>query len=511
MKRLKQDVLDKSDLKERIRIKLKKDFQEKIWFLARDLSRGKINEVKWYNLGKIVKQSENSIKRFDTRKRAKPIAVYERLLKFLNEKNINFKWEDIEKNIIYIVKNKNKVKGEMCISALDLGKGELKPINLVIQKISWIELNKKQRKVFHLKDFVIRIKINNPYWKSKRDNHKNFKKIGRVYEIDFTRKVYIHLKDKARKELFDAFYKNIPGLSLRIRQKNACKLLNYYSTHRTLENMYRKHNQGIPLLVILKIIKRINKRKYNLNWIEKNLNGLSSGERTFYKIKFPIRWYTEEGILFLTSLLGDGGLGFRSSLLAWAVPHYAQFRHKELLDLYVRGINKLFRLKINKKERLELPAVCGYMVVASGYFIPGHKSYTDPSLPLIIQKNLKNLITSLNLLISDDGCFNVNHFRIAGGSYYAKDRPLKYMKQIGTLFSNKISMIKINYHKDKEGTYVLDIRGGFYAMKKLNNLFKKYNNGIFAKKKQKRSDNYLNNRFYSIKEYNKRYRRYVKL
>ena len=66
---------------------------------------------------------------------------------------------------------------------------------------------------------------------------------------------------------------------------------------------------------------------------------------------------------------------------AWAVPHYGQYRHLELIDYHIKNVKKVFGIDVKKNNVVELPAVCGYMVEASGYFVPGHKSYTNPSLP----------------------------------------------------------------------------------------------------------------------------------
>lgn len=493
-----------------LKIKLEKRFQEKLWLLARDTIKGKGKIEKWTKLSKIIKQSENSLLRIAERSRAKPIIVYIRLLRFLEKRGIKIKLKGIEKNIIQVVREKNKIKNKLPITLIELGLGKIEQIKIRIPKKSWEEISKNPKITFQLKDFILKLKIKNPYWKSKRKKHKIFKKIGKNYEIDFTKKVYVHLGDRTKKELFDKFYYKIPGISKRVKQKNACKLLDYYSSYRSLETISNRHNYGMPLLVILKIIKYINQKNCTINWIGKNLVGLSSGERTYYKIRLPINWKSKEGILFLTSLLGDGGLGFRSSLWAWAVPHYSQFRHKELLTKYVKNIKKIFGLSIKKQEKIELPAICGYMVVASGYFIPGHKSYTNPNLPKII-KDLKFLITSLNWLISDDGTFTVNHFSIAGGCYHLNKNPLRYMLRLKELINKELPNIKITFRLNKDSTYNMGLKGGFYVMKELNKLFKTYNYGVFAIKKQKLLENYLNNRYYSIKEYKKRYRRYVRL
>jgi hypothetical protein len=319
----------------------------------------------------------------------------------------------------------------------------------------------------------------------------------------------VHLNNASRKEFFDVFYRKIPGINKKIKQKNASKILDYY-TYRSLLTVYNRKNQGIPLFIILKMVKYIKNRKYDINWIERNLIGLSSGERNYYKIRFPINWKSEEGILFLTSLIGDGGLGFRSSMLAWAVPHYCQFRHKELIPLYTNNIKQLFGINIRNQERIELPAICGYIIVASGYFIPGHKSYTNPNMPKTI-RSLRMLVTSLNWLISDDGSFNTNHFDISGGCYHIDKKPLRYMQQFKQVINNKLPQIRINLFLGKDLTYKMQLQGGFYTMKLLNILFKKYNNGLFATKKQKLLDTYLKNRYYSTREYNKRYGRYVGL
>lgn len=502
-----ENILKDSYLKNTIKLKLREDFQEKIWFLAKNMMEGRSIE-KWEKLSKIVKQSKNSIMRFNERNRAKPIAVYERLLNLLNNNGIGIRWKEVEKNIFYVVKEKNKIKSKS-INMTELGMTKLNSIKIKVPKKLWKEVSKKPKSIFRLKDFILILKIKNPYRKSNRKKHKKFKKIGESYEIDFTKKVYIHLNDNLKKELFDMFYEKVPGINRKIKQINASKLLNYY-TWRSLRTVYNRKNSGIPLFIILKMIEYIKNKKYDINWVERNLRGISSGERKHYKIKFPINWKSEHGILFLTSLIGDGGLGFRSSMLAWAVPHYSQFRHKELIPLYINNVKQVFGINIKNQERIELPAVCGYIVVASGYFMPGHKSYTNPNMPKII-KSLKMLITSLNWLISDDGCFATDHFDISGGCYHIDKKPLNYMQQFAQMIDKKLPQIKISFLLSKDLTYTMYVRGGFYAMKLLDSLFKKYNNGIFATKKQELLDNYLKNRYYSNEEYEKRYDRYVRL
>ncbi|MBI2106747.1 hypothetical protein HYT57_02075 [Candidatus Woesearchaeota archaeon] len=492
------------DLSRWIFLKLNEKAVEKIWNFANKSVPSKGRFDSWKKLAKITNQNISSIKHRNERKRAKPIITYFSLIKLLGDYSNQYDFDWLEKNIVSIqFKNSSSALRFPRIWA-DLGLGDIDPIRVVVPLIKWELVQKNPIEKFYLKDFVKIVRIKNPYLFSKRKKHSPFKKIGKFYEVDFTKKVYIHLNDKSKKDLINQFYDKIPGLNLKIKQKNACKLLNYY-VPRSLGAICRKRNQGMPLFIVLKIIKYLNNRKYNLLWVNDNLTGVSSGERKFYHINFPVNWRSLEGTMLLTTLLGDGGLGFRSSLWAWSVPHYAQFRHKELLNLYVRNTRKLFGLKIKLKERIELPAICGYMIVVSGYFVPGHKSYTNPNLPNFITKNLKLLSTSLNLLISDDGCFNKNHFSIAGGSYYSQNKPLNYMRQIGNSLKEKIPDVRITYNMDKEGTYNLGIKGGFFVMERLNLLFKKYNGGIFAKKKNQLLNNYLNNRYYSPKEYYKRY------
>jgi|GEM_PF-2918070 len=238
----------------------------------------------------------------------------------------------------------------------------------------------------------------------------------------------------------------------------------------------------------------------------KKLVGLSSGERMYHKIKLPINWKTKEGIILLAFLIGDGGLGFRSSMWAWAVPHYSQFRHKELIDNYARATKKVFGISIRKQERIELPAICGYIIVASGYYVPGHKCYTNPSLPVTGKDSNGLIITCLNWLISDDGNFNVNHFSISGGSYYSGKEPLNYMKQLKDIIDKKIKNIYTSPLFCKKGqVYNLRLGGGFFAMEALNNFFSKYNKRIFAYKKWEAFQKYLSSRHFSLAEYKKRY------
>lgn len=501
-----KDIVKYKSIKEKLKIRLNKYFQEKIWNKAKDKIKESGNIKKWIKLSKILKVNIHSIIRFSQRSTAKPIIVYEKLIKFLKE----LTWKDIENNIDYLVWNKHRIKVKFPLTLADFKLSKLNPIKMKIPKIKWEKLNKYPIEKFRLNEFNKSIIIKNPYWKSKHKNHNIFKKIGRIYQIDFTKKVYIHLKDEARKRLLKEFYKKVPGINLKIKQRNATLILNYY-TQRSLETISRRHNIGMPFIILLKIIKYLNNKKYDVEWLQKNLEGISSGERTYHKIKFPIKWNNKEGISILTSLLGDGGLGFRSTMWAWAVPHYAQFRHKELIPLYIKNIKKIFGINIKKRERLELPAVCGYIIVASGYFTPGHKSYTNPSLPKFI-KDAKSLITCLNWLISDDGTFNVNHLSIAGGNYFLQEKPLNYMKELLQLIKYKLPWIntKIIKGKKKDFTWkILELRGGFYSIKKLYNLIKKYNGKIYANKKDIALQNYLNNHYYSTKEYNQRYKRYI--
>ncbi len=497
----------KINFSEILKIKLKKDFQEKLWNYAKDSMKGNGNIEKWENLAKIIKQSENSLLRFNERNRAKPLQVYSRLIKILKKNNIQVKFDDLEKNIEYVVKERNKIKCDFPITWSELGFCKLEKIKVEIPIISWEKLNKKPKRIFRLKDFLIKVRIPNPYWNSKREKHTPFKKIGKQYIIDFTRKVYIHLNNRSKEKLFNFFYKKIPGINLKTKMRNATKILDYYSP-RSLENIKSKDFVGIPLIIILKILNYINNKKYNIFWIEKNLVGLSSGERTYYKIRFPINWKTKEGTILLTSLIGDGGLGFRSSMWAWAVPHYSQFRHKELLNDYIVAVKKVFGINIKKQERMELPAICGYIIVASGYYIPGHKNYTNPSLPITEKDNKNLIITCLNWLISDDGNFNVNHFNISGGSHYLRKDQLNYMKQLKNIVNKKTKNTLISFSFYKKGaTYNLRLIGGLYAMKELNNAFKKYNKKIFASKKEEALKKYLKNQCFSLEEYKKRYKR----
>ena len=272
--------------------------------------------------------------------------------------------------------------------------------------------------------------------------------------------------------------------------------------------MISKENVGIPLHIILKIIKFLElhyDKIHNLKWIQNKLIGISSGERNYHKIKFPINFKTQEGTKILTSLIGDGGLGFRSNLRAWAVPHYAQFRHKELLNHYVKAVKKTFGINIKKGEKIELPAVCGYIIVASGYFVPGHKSFTNPSFPL--KKYKESLFsTSLNWLISDDGCFSQNNFSISSGAYYLNKKPLNYLKTINEIIRKKFNNINTRFILDKKWlTYNLELTGKLSAMAELDNLFKKYSKGVFAIKKEKALRYYLYTHKYSLNEYLNRY------
>lgn len=502
-----KDGNKKIDLTEILKIKLKKDFQERLWGCAKDLMVGDGKIEKWENLARTVKQSKNSLLSFNERSRAKPLRVYGILIEILRKKDIQIELESLEKNIKYIVKEKNKIKCEFPITWSELGFCKLEKIKVKIPVISWEELNKKPKKIFRLKDFLIKVKIPNPYWNSKRKKHVPFKKIGRSYLIDFTKKVYIHLDNEARKILFDSFYEKIPGVNLKTKMKNATKLLDYYSL-RTLETLKNKNFVGVPLIIILKMLDYINDDRYNLAWIERNLVGLSSGERTYHKIKLPINWKTKESIILLTSLIGDGGLGFRSSMWAWGVPHYFQSRHKELIGNYVGAIRKVFGINIREQDKIELPSVCGYIVVASGYYIPGHKNYTNPSLPVTKGDSKDLIITCLNWLISDDGTFSMGHFNISSGSYYLRREPLKYMIQLKEILNKKIKNVCTSFLFSKnDSTYVLRLGGGLYAMREFNNNFKEYNGEIFATKKGEALKRYLNNRHFSLTEYEKRYRR----
>ncbi len=490
-------------------VRLNKKATEEIWNVANTLipKRGRYDG--WEMLSQLTKQHISSLKHKNARLKAKPLITYALLIKFLSKhsKRYNLSW--LQKNIenMYWYKSSRAMLPPK--NWADLGFGTLPSIAIRVPTVAWKEINKKPVQKFFLKHFIKRIEFDNPYIRSTRKRHQIFKKIGRKYIIDFTSKVYVHLRDHARRRLFDAFYKNVPGISLEVKMKNTVDLLDYYQV-RTLTTIYHRHLQGIPLIVILKIIRYLKDKKHNLQWVERNLEGISSGERTHHKIKFPVIWNTEEGICILASLLGDGGLGYRSSLWAWAVPHYAQFRHKRLLTEYVKNVKKVFCITIRKQSKIELPAVCGYIVVASGYFVPGHKSFTNPQLPQFFS-NEKQHITCLNWLISDDGCFSKNHFSIAGGSYFLNQQPLAYMVQLKQWIDNTLPEINTRVTIDKKLVYDFSITGGYYAMKKLNNLFKKHNGEIYAKRKHRLLQNYLNSRYYPSKTYEQRYARYIQL
>lgn len=506
------------DLRKEIKIKLNNNYQEKIWGLAKNLIEENENILKWSELANIVGQSKNSLLRFDERSRAKPLLVYKKLMGFLKSNKVEINWEDLEKNIERVIKGKNAINLRFPFRWMELGLGKIQKIKLNIPLLSWDELNKKPKSEFSLKDFLIKVKFENPYFHSERKRHENLKKIGKKYIIDFTKKLFVHIKKQARDEIFDAFLKIIPGANKRIKLENATKLLGYYKP-KTL--IYFSDHVGIPLKIPIKIIYFLRKngiKKYDFEWLQENLEGISSGERKFYKIKFPINWKTHSGIKVLSAFIGDGGLGFRSNLLAWAVPHYSQFKHKELLLEFVRAVKMVYSIDINPIERIDLPAVCGYIIVASGYFCPGHKSYTNPSLPVNESDDISLIATCLNCLISDDGCFNKYFFTISSGSYYAKDKPLKYMKDIERIIHTRIPEIRTAWKIEKRRTknmlnttFILILGGGIMAMRKLYKLFKKYNAQIFANAKWESLERYSDNAKFSISEYKKRYKRYISI
>jgi len=80
------------------------------------------------------------------------------------------------------------------------------------------------------------------------------------------------------------------------------------------------------------------------------------------------------------------------------------------------------------------------------------------------------------------------------------------MQQLKKIIDEKIRNSHTPFLLDsKELTYNLRIGGGFYAMRELNELFRKYNEKIFAYKKWKAFQKYLNNQHFSLAEYEKRY------
>jgi|GEM_PF-3118346 len=265
-------VIDKNeeiDLSKKLKLKLKKSFQEQLWNKAKDLIDDESDMARWTKLARLVSQSKNSLLRFAERSRAKPLSVYKSLIELLKENNIKISFKKIEENTEYIVKEKNKIKSKFPITWYDLGLCKIREIKVNIPVVKWEELSKYPKEKFRLKNFVIKVKIPNPYWRSDREKQRLFKKLGKDYVIDFTKKVYLHLKENAKRELLNEFYKNIPGINLKTKIQNGVKLLNHYS-FRSLDGIMNKELSGVPLIVILKILKQIGSKKYTLKWIEKN-------------------------------------------------------------------------------------------------------------------------------------------------------------------------------------------------------------------------------------------------
>lgn len=225
-------------------------------------------------------------------------------------------------------------------------------------------------------------------------NNKKIRKEGIIHFWNLPNKIHVMLDSNFKNKLMKEFMK------IARTKYNANKLTGI--SRPTISDYINKKNPKIRIDFLLKIIKLINKKEFNLDNVEKNIKWI--GDFKSYGIinpKLPFNFNFREGARFLAAICNDGwisdGMYYSNSK-----NESRSYVKNDALKIF-GGNNQTIRDWIKEKDQyLAFPSIMKDVVNVLTDF-KGIKSEKNPNIPSFILKDKWLMYGWLEQTIGDEG------------------------------------------------------------------------------------------------------------